>query len=94
MVQRVLRELRNLSSGQPQSSLASLDDREIEILRRVSAGQTNQAIGDALQLSEKTIKNQLSLIFQKLRLENRTQAAIFALRHGLVTFEELDIWHR
>lgn len=92
MVQRVLRELRSISSGGgPQSGVALLDEREVEILRLVAAGHTNQAIGEALELSEKTIKNQLSAIFQKLQLDNRTQAAIFALRHGLVTLEELEL---
>lgn len=92
LAQRVLREFRQLSSGGTgPSGLSSLEDREIDILRRVAAGHTNQAIGDALGLSEKTIKNQLSMIFQKLRLDNRTQAAIYALRHGLVTLEELEL---
>jgi two-component system, NarL family, response regulator LiaR len=92
LAQRVLREFRNpTGSNQRLTGLSSLDDREIDILRRVAGGQTNQAIGEALKLSEKTIKNQLSQIFQKLQLENRTQAAIYALRHGLVTLEELSV---
>jgi NarL family two-component system response regulator LiaR len=91
LAQRVLREFRNPTGAhQRVNGLSSLDDREIDILRRVAAGQTNQAIGEALGLSEKTIKNQLSQTFQKLQLENRTQAAIYALRHGLVTLEELS----
>lgn len=90
LAQRVLREFRHLTSaGEVKVGLSALDEREIDILRRVAAGYTNDAIGKALGLSEKTIKNQLSLIFQKLKLENRTQAAIYALRHGLVTIEEL-----
>jgi two-component system, NarL family, response regulator LiaR len=92
LAQRVLREFRNPTGAhQRVTGLSALDDREIDILRRVAGGQTNQSIGEALQLSEKTIKNQLSQIFHKLQLENRTQAAIYALRHGLVTLEELSV---
>lgn len=90
MAQRVLQEFRHMATtGEVKRGLAALDDRDVDILRRVAAGDTNQAIGDALGLSEKTIKNQLSLIFSKLNLDNRTQAAIYALRHGLVTLEDL-----
>lgn len=92
MAQRVVREFRGLSANRQKhtSGLATLDDRDVDILRRVAAGQPNLAIAEALNLSEKTIKNHLSQLFRKLRLENRTQAAIYALRHGLVTLEELE----
>ncbi len=90
MTQRVLQTFRQLSTGGPRvGGLASLDDREIDILKRVAAGDTNQEIGQALNLSEKTIKNQLSFIFQKLDIHNRTQAAIYSLQHGLVSLDEL-----
>ncbi|MGB0385294.1 MAG: response regulator [Ardenticatenaceae bacterium] len=90
LAQRVLREFRHITTtGDVKSGLASLADREIDILRQVAAGHTNLAIANNLGLSEKTIKNQLSGVFNKLKLSNRTQAAIFALRHGLVTLEEL-----
>lgn len=90
LAKRVLEEFRQMAqTGDVKTGLSSLADREIDILRQVSAGHTNQQIADNLGLSEKTIKNQLSGIFHKLRIKNRTQAAIYALRHGLVTLEEL-----
>jgi DNA-binding NarL/FixJ family response regulator len=90
MAQRVLQEFRKMAtSGSSKKGMSALGDREIDILRLVTAGYTNQQIAEALGLAEKTIKNQLSIIFTKLELKNRTQAAIFALRHGLVTLEEL-----
>ena len=91
LAQRVLQEFRRMTTGGPlPSGMASLDDREIDILRGVAQGWTNQYIGEQLQLSEKTIKNQLSAIFQKLHLNNRTQAAIYALRRGLVNLDEIE----
>lgn len=90
MTQRVLQTFRQLPSSRAANvGVAALEDREIDILRRVAAGDSNQEIGVALGLSEKTIKNQLSFIFQKLNLNNRTQAAIYSLQHGLISLEEL-----
>ncbi|MDQ7028680.1 MAG: response regulator transcription factor [Ardenticatenia bacterium] len=93
LAQRVLQEFRQ-SSAKPRRRTELLDvlnDREIQILRGVAHGWTNQEIARRLGVSEKTIKNQLSMIFRKLRLENRTQAAIYALQKGLVPLEEVSI---
>jgi NarL family two-component system response regulator LiaR len=91
LAQRVLQEFRRMTSGGPlPTGMVNLDDREIDILRGVAQGWTNQEIGERMGLSEKTIKNQLSIIFQKLHINNRTQAAIYALRRGLVTLDELE----
>lgn len=87
VIQRFQQDARPILS----QGLAALSERESEILRLVASGTSNSHIAAVLELSEKTIKNQLSAIFRKLELENRTQAAIYALRHGLVTLEELDI---
>ncbi|HYN87771.1 MAG TPA: response regulator transcription factor [Ardenticatenaceae bacterium] len=93
LAQRVLQEFRRMTTGGSlPGGMTSLDDREIDILRGVAQGWTNQTIGERLGLSEKTIKNQLSVIFQKLHIENRTQAAIYALRRGVVTLDELQDW--
>jgi DNA-binding NarL/FixJ family response regulator len=73
------------------SALSSLDDRELEILQRVAAGHTDHAIAATLGISQKTIKGLLAGVFQKLGLKNRQQATIFALRHELVTLEELEV---
>jgi len=50
---------------------------------------SNKEIAEQLAYSEKTVKNYLSIIFQKLHLRDRTQVAIFALRQGLLPEEEL-----
>ncbi len=90
LTQRVLQMYRNLSDHH-QGSFESrqLDEREIDILRGVAGGMTNQEIGEQLGLSEKTIKNQLAQLFNKLNLRNRTEAAIYAIQTGLVAVEEL-----
>ena len=90
LTQRVLQTYRNLGeehSGGFDSRM--LDEREIDILRGVAGGKTNQEIGAQLGLSQKTIKNQLAQLFNKLHLRNRTEAAIYAIQTGLVAVEEL-----
>lgn len=61
-----------------------LTEKEQEIIRNLADGMSNREIADKLAYSEKTVKNYLSIIFQKLNLRDRTQVAIFALRHGLL----------
>jgi DNA-binding NarL/FixJ family response regulator len=73
------------------SALSRLDEGELEILQRVAAGHTDHAIAATLGISQKTIKGLLASVFQKLGLKNRQQATIFALRHELVTLEELEV---
>lgn len=64
------------------SSYLSL--REVEVVRLIVAGMSNKEISSNLHLSEKTIKNHVSRIFTKFNCTARTQAAVFALRSGLV----------
>lgn len=80
------RRLSNLTS--PGVSLGNLSEKELDILRYVAMGMSNKEIAKQLVYSEKTVKNYLSVIFQKLGLRDRTQAAIFALRHGLIPLDE------
>jgi two-component system, NarL family, response regulator LiaR len=68
--------------GQAQTE-GSLTEREIEILQMVAQGQTNQQIADSLFLSERTVRTHITNILAKLRLDNRTQAALYALREGI-----------
>jgi len=69
----------------PEHRLSELTDREATILRLLAQGASNQEIAAALGVSEKTVRNRLSEIFSKLRLNNRTQAALYALREGIAT---------
>jgi len=61
----------------------NLTDREQEILKLISQGMTNAEIAQTLFLSEGTVRNYVSSILEKLDVEDRTQAAVLALRHGL-----------
>jgi len=60
-----------------------LSARELDVLRQLGAGATNREIADALALTEGTVKNYISAILAKTGLHDRTQAALFAVRHGL-----------
>jgi DNA-binding NarL/FixJ family response regulator len=62
-----------------------LTEREREVLRLIAEGRDNRDIARTLVISEKTVKTHVSSILGKLRLEDRTQAAIYALRHGLAS---------
>jgi DNA-binding NarL/FixJ family response regulator len=86
----IVSEYRRLSDSTAANrpSLHALTGKEIEIIRRVALGMSNREIAEQLSYSEKTVKNYLSIIFQKLGIRDRTQAAIFALRQGLIPFEE------
>lgn len=61
-----------------------LSNREIEVLKLVSVGMFNKEIGKKLDISERTVKNHMSSIFKKIECTDRTQAAVFAIRNGLV----------
>ncbi|MDO3412090.1 response regulator transcription factor [Saccharibacillus sp. CPCC 101409] len=62
-----------------------LTRREAEVLRLMSEGKSNKAIGEYLFISEKTVKNHVSSILQKMEVEDRTQAVINAIKLGWVT---------
>ena len=63
----------------------ALTERELFVLRLVASGASNQEIADKLSISVNTVKSHLKNILSKLQLENRTQAATYAMQHGLVT---------
>lgn len=84
----IVNELRRQpEQGTHGHSLAQLSEKELEIVRYLASGLSNKEIADRLSYSEKTVKNYLSIIFQKLHLRDRTQVAIFALRQGLLPEE-------
>jgi NarL family two-component system response regulator LiaR len=76
--------MEELQGGESQSgSVASLTDREVEILQQMALGLTNQEIADVLVLSERTVRTHVTNILAKLGLSNRTQAVLYALRAGI-----------
>ena len=81
---RVLAEFRRLTRDSSKDRFVDLSKREVRILRLVAEGASNKEIGDRLSLSEQTIKNYLSTIYQKLHVSSRTEAAIKAIREGLI----------
>ncbi len=66
------------------TKLASLSEREREILALLAQGLTNREIAARLAISDKTVKFHVSNILEKLQLSDRTQAALFAAKHGLI----------
>ena len=60
-----------------------LTKREIDVLRLISEGCSNKKISDGLSISERTVKNHISHIFRKIDVEDRTQAAVFAIRNKI-----------
>lgn len=67
-----------------------LTPREIEVLRQLALGRSNKEIADALSISDETVKTHVGHVFSKLRVENRSQAIVQALKRGLVSLEELE----
>lgn len=71
-----------------QKLISQLSDREREVLRLLATGLSNTEIAQSLFLSDGTVKNYVSALFSKLGVADRTQAAILAIRSGLVGLEE------
>ena len=85
--QRLL--MRRVAPDPARSVLEDLTAREREVLVLVAKGHGNRAIADALFLSEGTVKGYVSIILSKLGVQDRTQAALWAVKHGVVTPEQL-----
>jgi two-component system NarL family response regulator len=85
LVGRVLEEFARVARLRAASKevFAELTRREMEILELLGKGLRNKNIADRLFLSEKTVKNHISSIFVKLQVNDRTQAALIASKHGL-----------
>lgn len=80
---RVFARMRDLRQQEWAQAFADLNSREMNILACVTEGQTNREIGDALHLSERTVRNYVSSILSKLNLVSRAQAAAYAARHRI-----------
>ncbi len=80
----LLRELQRWSILQEAQPGVRLTRRETQLLQLVASGLSNKEIAETLCLAESTVKNRLSLLFDKLGVKDRTQAAIFALANGVL----------
>jgi DNA-binding NarL/FixJ family response regulator len=82
--QMTMRLLKHMTSVEPTGEHLLLSEREIEILRLVASGKSNQSIADQLSISENTVKYHLKNILQKLGVSNRTEAVTIAIQKGLM----------
>jgi len=80
---RILDEFNRRRSSEATAPAEALTEREIELLRLVAEGLSNAEIANRLFLSDQTVKKQFSAVMQKLHLNNRAQAAAYAVRKGL-----------
>ena len=83
--------LKSAASGMPSQNktIYDLSARDKEILKLIAQGLSNADIADRLYLSEGTIRNYTSSLFQKLGVSDRTQAAVAAIKHGLIDQQDL-----
>lgn len=99
LMDKVLGEFRRLKDGvghgaattvreKPRTGADALTARELEILQLIVEGRSNAQIARTLFISEKTVKNHITNILRKLDLDDRTQAAVYALRHGLAQLHD------
>jgi DNA-binding NarL/FixJ family response regulator len=84
LVPKLLRALQRQESDPGAPSRERLSERELALVRLLAEGQSNKELARELGVAERTIKNQLSPLFRKLGVQDRTQAAVYALAHGLV----------
>jgi DNA-binding NarL/FixJ family response regulator len=85
----LLDEFRRLSQAADEASeRENLTQAELDVLRLVARGADNRTVAEQLILSERTVANRLSAIYAKLHVNNRTQAALIALRRGWAKLEE------
>ncbi|MBF6614459.1 MAG: response regulator transcription factor [Chloroflexi bacterium] len=88
---RMLNQFRELASAETdggESVFAPLTTREVEILDCIARGNSNKEIARILNISDQTVKNHITSILRKLAVNDRTQAVIYALRHGWIKMSE------
>ncbi|MGD2143813.1 MAG: response regulator transcription factor [Anaerolineae bacterium] len=89
MTGKLFNQLARRSRPVPKSKAAdALSEREADVLALVVEGFTNREIGEELGIAHNTVKNHLRSVYAKLSVKNRTQAAAFAVGHGLVSVPE------
>ena len=88
IARKLMEQVAQQASPLHKSHLEDLTEREREVINLVAKGRNNQKIANELVISEKTVKTHVSNILGKLQLEDRTQLAIYAIKHGLVDLDQ------
>jgi DNA-binding NarL/FixJ family response regulator len=88
VTQGVIRQFTRLHRQPPPDAVASLTARELEVLRLITEGLSNAEIGEALYISDTTVKTHVTRVLAKLQLRDRAQAIVLAYRTGL--FDDPD----
>jgi two-component system response regulator DevR len=86
VTQRVLQRMRQTERLLDAGAFRALSKREIEVLFLVSQGKSNREIAEVLVLSEKTVRNHVSNLLNKLGLSNRIELATYAVKHRIATY--------
>jgi len=89
---RMLNKMRELSHKADRDAFRDLSERELEVLAELTRGKTNAEIAAKLHLSEKTVRNHVSTILDKLQMNNRVELATFAVEHHI--FDRIDHLNR
>ena len=87
----VLQELNRPPRPRQSPTTEPLSARELEVLRLLARGMSNQEIADTIVVGEATVRSHVSAILRKLQLASRTQAALYALREGLASLDDADL---
>jgi NarL family two-component system response regulator LiaR len=80
---RIIQELQGIRKDEV-NPFTELSDREFEVLRLIAAGKSNAEIAETLVIGESTVKTHIANLLRKLHLDDRTQAAVYAWRQGIV----------
>jgi DNA-binding NarL/FixJ family response regulator len=81
----LMREFQRLLNSAPTNSRQQLTERELQFLELLARGRNNRQIATEMDLAESTVKNNLSALFQKIGVRDRTQAVLYAFQNGLVS---------
>lgn len=88
----LLKQFEQISAvgGSPEDLFVPLSSREMEILQLIARGYSNKEIAHELGISRQTVKNHMTSILRKLSVNDRTQAALYALRRGWIRLQDTD----
>jgi NarL family two-component system response regulator LiaR len=89
IARKVLQELSHPGSGAGTPTTDPLTERELEVLRLIAQGMSNKEIASKIFVAEWTVRSHVSNILGKLHLASRTQAALYALRSGLASLDDV-----